>query len=1098
MLSNRFVLASAMAVALLLPFGSFALATPHQYTETFATKAACDTLATTALWDTTAHELRIRAIPTTVVGAWDSPGGAMGVAIAGGYAYLADSGSGLQIINIADPLNPTLAGALDTPGSANDVVVAGDYAFVADNTTGLQTINIANPAAPAAAGAYDTPGSAYQVVVDGNYAYVADGSYGLRVVNVSNPAAPVSAGTYDTTGDARDVIVDGDYVYIAGGTAGLQVISVATPATPVLRATLDTPGTAMGLAIAGNYLYLADGTAGLQVIDVSNPLVPVLRWTLDTPGTARNIAIDGDWAYLADVNTQLQMIDLSDPERPVLTSACTLPGAAYNLVLAGGQAYVADYAAGLQVLGISQGCAPVPGGTFDTSTFMDKIILDGNYAYAATFGQGLVIVDISDPASPAAAGVFDTDYASGLDVDGQYAYVSDGEYGLKIVNIRNPALPTLTGSYPTTGNFYDVTVEGDHAFVANQALGVLVLNIANPAAPVFAGSLATTGWAWTVAVDGDFAYVAEYDAGVRVLNVTNPAAPVSLGICNTPGEVTDVAVDGDYVYAAGGTAGLYVIDCRVPASPSLLATCNTPGLARTVNLAGDRAYVGDISGGVQIVDISDPAHPVIVDSYDTTDSTYDVAVAGNYAYLARSEAGVQALRVRDRILAYSENAARSLVLSAPGADLVKLKMTTVQSGSIDWEINAADPAVTPWQSIVPDGTWLELDTAGDRLTWRCTLDAAGTAVSPVCTGIGLTWLGKPALISSVSDIPADQGGRVRLSFARSAYDFIDEAATPITGYQVWRRVDDPALRAMLASEKAAVATDTGDLPLRRLGGRSFLVAGSEDKSIGDPLAPVLTGTFPSGTWEAVGTILPTQQDEYLCPVPTLADSATTIPWTVICVTAHTAVPSVWYASPPDSGWSVDNIAPQVPTAFTVAYGPGANTLAWDACPDRDFAYFRLYRGSSAGFEPAPENLTQLTTATAWTDADTGGLIWHYKITAVDDAENESGPASPQGAVGVAEPSLPRVAALHPVAPNPFNPATTIAFDLAQGERVRLEIFDAAGRRVCVLLDELRAAGAHRVRWDGLDANGQSVASGVYFCRLDAGTFRGTRRMTLVR
>ncbi|MDO9171610.1 MAG: FlgD immunoglobulin-like domain containing protein, partial [bacterium] len=229
-----------------------------------------------------------------------------------------------------------------------------------------------------------------------------------------------------------------------------------------------------------------------------------------------------------------------------------------------------------------------------------------------------------------------------------------------------------------------------------------------------------------------------------------------------------------------------------------------------------------------------------------------------------------------------------------------------------------------------------------------------------------------------------------------------------------------------------------------------------------------------------------------------ADSVATIPWAVFCITAHTAVPSVWYASPPDSGWSVDNIAPQVPTAFSVAYGPSTNALTWDACPDRDFAYFRVYRSASTGFEPAPENLAHLTTDIGWTDADTGGLVWHYKLTAVDDAENESAPASAQGAVGIDEPSLPRAVALHPVAPNPFNPATAIAFDLVQAVRVRLEIFDAAGRRVRVLLDETRAAGAHRARWDGTGDDGRAAASGVYFCRMDAGAFQGTRRMTLVR
>jgi hypothetical protein len=104
----------------------------------------------------------------------------------------------------------------------------------------------------------------------------------------------------------------------------------------------------------------------------------------------------------------------------------------------------------------------------------------------------------------------------------------------------------------------------------------------------------------------------------------------------------------------------------------------------------------------------------------------------------------------------------------------------------------------------------------------------------------------------------------------------------------------------------------------------------------------------------------------------------------------------------------------------------------------------------------------------------------------------------QQQTGIDDQPLPRAVALQPNVPNPFNPATTIAFDLAQAGRVKLEVFDAAGRRIRVLLDEPRVAGTHRVRWDGTDHLGRPLASGVYFCRMDAGSFQGTIRMTLVR
>jgi hypothetical protein len=90
--------------------------------------------------------------------------------------------------------------------------------------------------------------------------------------------------------------------------------------------------------------------------------------------------------------------------------------------------------------------------------------------------------------------------------------------------------------------------------------------------------------------------------------------------------------------------------------------------------------------------------------------------------------------------------------------------------------------------------------------------------------------------------------------------------------------------------------------------------------------------------------------------------------------------------------------------------------------------------------------------------------------------------------------------LHPNTPNPFNPRTTIQFDAAAaGARVQLRIYDSGGRRVRTLLDEVVAAGAREVAWDGRDDAGRRLASGVYYYQLEADNgFRDTRAMVLVK
>lgn len=83
-------------------------------------------------------------------------------------------------------------------------------------------------------------------------------------------------------------------------------------------------------------------------------------------------------------------------------------------------------------------------------------------------------------------------------------------------------------------------------------------------------------------------------------------------------------------------------------------------------------------------------------------------------------------------------------------------------------------------------------------------------------------------------------------------------------------------------------------------------------------------------------------------------------------------------------------------------------------------------------------------------------------------------------------------------PNPFNPETSIPFTLPQPARTRMTIYDLAGRTVRVLVNAAEPAGNYEVRWDGTGDSGQQMPSGVYLCRLEAGAYHATRRMTLVR
>lgn len=83
-------------------------------------------------------------------------------------------------------------------------------------------------------------------------------------------------------------------------------------------------------------------------------------------------------------------------------------------------------------------------------------------------------------------------------------------------------------------------------------------------------------------------------------------------------------------------------------------------------------------------------------------------------------------------------------------------------------------------------------------------------------------------------------------------------------------------------------------------------------------------------------------------------------------------------------------------------------------------------------------------------------------------------------------------------PNPFNPSTVIGYQLAEAGPVRLAIYSVLGQEVRVLVDERHEAGRFTVTWNGTDAHGQRVASGIYLYRLQAGDFTAVRRMLLLK
>ena len=174
-------------------------------------------------------------------------------------------------------------------------------------------------------------------------------------------------------------------------------------------------------------------------------------------------------------------------------------------------------------------------------------------------------------------------------------------------------------------------------------------------------------------------------------------------------------------------------------------------------------------------------------------------------------------------------------------------------------------------------------------------------------------------------------------------------------------------------------------------------------------------------------------------------------------------------------------------------GDGVN-VSWEFSSDEPLDNYTLYRreGGATLANVITSGAVNGTSGSYMDSAVDGAKTYRYEllVRTRDGDEFRSTPASV---------TLPvRELALHQNVPNPFNPQTTIRYDLVSEGRVTLAIFDSSGRRIRTLVDEDQTPGSREVVWTGRDDAGNPVSSGVYFYVLDAGKERLTRKLVLLK
>jgi len=318
-------------------------------------------------------------------------------------------------------------------------------------------------------------------------------------------------------------------------------------------------------------------------------------------------------------------------------------------------------------------------------------------------------------------------------------------------------------------------------------------------------------------------------------------------------------------------------------------------------------------------------------------------------------------------------------------------------------------------------------------------------------------------LTALTDVGNDQGGQLRLRWHRSCADYLS-SPTPITFYSIYRRVDE---------------------------GR---VGDSESRH---EMTPCGGRDYPPGEWEYISMVPASCELSYTTIAPTLCDSTASdgICWSAYFLRAQTENPGVYFDCDPDSGYSVDNLAPSPPGNLRLE---DDTQLVWDPSSDEDFDYWTIY-GS------AVEQLDSTAVVVGYTIEETYGLEpeYHpyYHVTGTDFAGNEGEPASVVGFSSIpAEEQRPLRFVLFPVAPNPGRSGSSVvlSFQLPREEQVRLEVVDITGRVVWTAVDGRTQAGRQAVEWNLRDAAGNPVPSGIYVCRFSAGPHHEARKFAVGR
>ena len=699
------------------------------------------------------------------------------------------------------------------------------------------------------------------------------------------------------------------------------------------------------------------------------------------------------------------------------------------------------------------------------SNYTDLIISNTDVPSLYTASDwGLEIFSLTDPKHPIRIGEIATPgRARSVVVDGDTAYVADGAAGVHVIDI---ALPTAPNVLKTLGGFTDarkVQIDDGNLYVLDRERGMLVYNqndVHNVQTPRPRRFYRTGGTPINIVIHKDTIYLSDDRHGVHILEPSpfgNFDFRSVVPILAAAYEIQETA-DATYAYVASGN--LTLVDMTDSENPETDLRLNTPGFATGIQLLNNTVYLADRQAGLLMINLQNPQQPQRIAAQPTFGNATDVVIQETFAYIADGKGGIQTIDVS------TPASPKWVHRHAFGGTVYGLDVVeTTEDQRTIYVANGVGGLrtlefTTPYHGTLTRN--LSFTSNEQFGATRCTKirvrDGYGFVAAE--TGMFVVDLARNTIVrhipttAPVSDIALHEGYAY---LCAESLIVVDSRAPQQSRIVFKRAMDGSAYR---------VVVDTASPTYTYV---AALEGGLHIFDIREPSVPRPVGSYAT-QGNATGVTL-SEKRAYLL------DSAVGVTVLDVVDPREPRLQGVYqndelpidaqvsgnylYLLDSESVQLIDTRTLKVTSRFSELRFPSELKLTDTALYIADLYQLRIFRVHPDGYalaveEPMPSD---------WI------------------------------------PDIVKSAHLNRLSqnfPNPFNPETWIPYQLAADANVSLSIYDAQGKRIYAKTLGYRKAGSHTTYWDGRNAAGESVASGIYFYSIHAGDFQATRKMLIRR